>query len=163
MNNWKTGKRIGVGFGITILLTVILGVIAYTQLKAVDRAATRITADALPGIYLMGRTQVTATTQFALLREYVNSNVLNSMLGNEGSAADKSEKVRLEAEIEAAEVATGSSMAEYEKAIQSTKDRELFEAIKAARAPYVECLKQIMDLSRAGKHQVALELINNKL
>jgi methyl-accepting chemotaxis protein len=163
MNNWKTGTRIGVGFAVTILLTVILGVFAYAQLRAVNRAAIRITSDALPGIYLMGQTEVKTSAQFALLREYVNSNVLNAMLGTDGSAADKSERARLEAEIEAAGIATVASMSDYEKTISAAKARELFEAIKSARIPYVECFKQIMDLSRANKHQVALDLIGKTL
>jgi len=163
MNNWKTGTRIGIGFAVTILLTVILGVFAYVQLRAVNRAAIRITSDALPGIYLMGQTEVKTSAQFALLREYVNSNVLNAMLGTDGSAVDKSERVRLEAEIEAAGTATVTSLSDYEKTISVAKARELFEAIKSARVPYVECFKQIMDLSRANKHQVALDLIGKNL
>ena len=163
MNNWKTGKRIGIGFGATILLTVILGLFAYVQLGAVNRAATRITSDALPGIYLMGRTQAATDAQFALLREYVNTNMLDAMLGNEGSAADKSERARLRAAIEAAGRAIDSSTSDYEKTIQTTKARELYEAIKSARIPYAKCFEEVMRLSRTGKHQDALTMIGGHL
>jgi len=135
MNNWKTGTRIGMGFGATILLTVILGVFAYLQLRTVDRAATRITADALPGISLMGRLQTAAATQFELLNDYVNSNVLNGLLGTDGSAEAKSDQVRLETAVREATARVDESIADYEKTGVTIEDRELFETLKAARRP----------------------------
>ena len=127
MNNWKTGTRIGMGFGATILLTVILGVFAYMQLRTVTLAATRITADALPGISLMGALQTAAATQFELLNDYVNSNVLNGLLGADGSDAAKSDQIRLETAVRAATARVDESIADYEKAGVTIEDRELFE------------------------------------
>jgi len=163
MNNWKTGTRIGMGFGATILLTVILGVFAYLQLRTVDRAATRITADALPGISLMGRLQTAAATQFELLNDYVNSNVLNGLLGTDGSAEAKSDQVRLETAVREATARVDESIADYEKTGVTIEDRELFETLKAARRPYSECFQEVMNLSLAKKHKDALDLIDHKL
>jgi methyl-accepting chemotaxis protein len=163
MNNWNTGRRIGIGFAATILLTVVLGVFAYVQLNLVKAAATRITAEALPGIGVMGRLQSSMAARFQLLEESVNANVLNSMLGTGGDAAAKSEKARQESAIQAAAGEADSLVADYEKTVSTDADRALLEAIKTAEAPYSRCFAEVTQLSLAGKHKDALDLIDGKL
>ena len=163
MNNWKTGTRIFLGFGATILLVVILGIFAYTELRVVNRAATRITADALPGISLLGDLQMNTAERFQLLEEYVNANVLNSMLGTDGSSEAKSEKARFETAIRETNSRNDALMADYEKTISLNSDRKLFEAIKTAQTPYSQSFTEVINLSLAGKHKVALDLIDGKL
>lgn len=163
MNGWKTGTRIGVGFAATILLTFILGVFAYTQLKVVERAAFRITSDALPGIGLLGRLQMTAATEFDLLYEGVNSNVINSMLGTDTTPAALHEKARLEAAVKASTLAADELISGYEKKATMANDRVLLEAIKSSRIPYLRCLQQIVALSLAKNHKDALDKIGAEL
>jgi methyl-accepting chemotaxis protein len=158
MNNWKTGTRIGAGFCATILLSVILGVFAYTQLRTVNRAAIKVTSESLPGIYLMGQLQNVATTRLELLEESVSSNALDAVLGT-GSAQERADR---QAAIEASEATATSLMADYEKSIVTVKDRELFEAIKSTRAAYGPAYNHVLELSRGGKHADALAEIESK-
>jgi methyl-accepting chemotaxis protein len=163
MNSWKTGTRIGAGFAATILLTLLLGIFSYVELGKVKLAAARITADALPGIEIMGKLQSSVTTRFQLLEEYVNSNVINGMLGTAGSAEAKSEAARQEQALEAAAGETGTLLKSYEGAITTDADRALYEAIKKAEEPYTRCFTDVVNLSLAGKHKDALDLISGKL
>jgi methyl-accepting chemotaxis protein len=163
MNNWKTGTRIAAGFAATILLTLVLGIFAYAELGRVKLAATRITEGAMPGIEIMGRLQSSATTRFQLLEEYVNSNVINGMLGTAGSAEAKAEASRQEKGLQAADGEEGALLKSYEGTITTDQDRALYEAIRKAEEPYARCFAEVINLSLAGKHKDALDLISGKL
>ena len=162
MNNWKTGTRIGLGFFATIFLTLMLGLLAFFELRSIDRAATRITSDALPGVYLMGQIQNATTAQLTLLEEYVTSNLRTAIMQND-TPADRKEKLREEQEIAASATALNRLLAQFDETISSPSDRELFEKVNAARGPYSDSFKQAMKLSRAGKHNDALEQIAGQL
>jgi len=163
MNNWKTGTRIGAGFCAAILLSVILGVFAYTQLRTVNRAAVKVTAESLPGISRMGQIQNSATARLALLEQYIYSNAMSAVLGTAASADVLQEKAKEEAAIQAAGATLNAVMADYEKSIVNPKDRELFAALESARAAYLVPYKDALELSGSGKHSDALKEIDNKI
>jgi len=163
MNNWKTGTRIGAGFGATIILTLSLGVFAFIQLGRVNRAATRITGEALPGVYLMGRLQSLATGHFGLLEEYLTTNLRDSIMATEASPESVKERKDLEARIETNREGIIALAGEYEKTLSTPEDRRLFSAIKAAQAPFMDSYAKVMSLSGSGKHKDAMDLIDNRL
>jgi methyl-accepting chemotaxis protein len=163
MNKWKTGTRIGMGFGATILLTVMLGVFSYKELRTVKQAAVRITSNTLPGIGLMGSLQMASSRQFELLDKYVNSNVLNGMLGTDGGPEALHDRQALEAAMKESTLAVENLLSEYEKITSTDQNRVLLDAVKAARVPYMRCFDEVMALSLAKKHKDALDLIAGKL
>ena len=163
MNNWKTGTRIGAGFCATILLSVILGVFAYTQLRTVNRAAVKVTAESLPGISRMDQIQIGDIARMGLLEEYINSNAMGAVLGTAASADVLQEKAKEEAAIQAAGAAMTAALADYEKSIVNPKDRELFAALKSARAAYLVPYNDALALSGSGKHSDALREIDSRI
>ena len=54
-------------------------------------------------------------------------------------------------------------MNDYEKMVVSPKDKEIFEQIKAAREPYLECYNEVLRLSRASKRAEATALFDRQL
>jgi methyl-accepting chemotaxis protein len=163
MNKWNTGKRIGIGFGVTILLTLILGVLAYTQLRAINRAATAITSDALPGVYVMGQVQSASTAQYGLLEEYITANLRSSIMDDGNTPAEHDKTARREAALKTSRNSIDRLMSDYEKTLLPTAHRELFEAIKSAQAPYNNCFAEVLSMSKGGKHKDALDIIDSRL
>jgi methyl-accepting chemotaxis protein len=150
MKNWKIGMRLAAGFGAVTLVAIMLGGVAYTQLISIDKAATRITVDALPGVSLIGQYQALSYKNFALLLQHV-------------LATDTDEMDRLEGEISTGRASLSAQLAAYEKTISDPRDRELFAAIGTARVPYLECYSRVIKLSRGLKTKEAMALVEGQL
>jgi PAS domain S-box-containing protein len=151
MKAGKTITRIFAGFGAAVILAIMtLGVFAYTRLRTIKGTATRITNDAMPCIYLMGKLQSATLLHYTLLTDYMN-------------ADDKSGKAALDGQIENANSEIDDVMRKYERLIDDAEDRRLYEALKAARTPYTECYVRVLRLSRKGKRNEALNLITTGL
>lgn len=131
MNNWKIGTRIAAGFAAVTLIAVTLGVFAHVQLGIVDASAKRIKEDSLPGVYYTG--QIKSGT----LQRFIN---LQGIL----ATSDPAEISRLEAESLRLQGQITEIMATYEKTIHRDRDRQLFAAMKAARAPYLDSMSEVM-------------------
>ena len=85
------------------------------------------------------------------------------MLLEHVESTDQAEMERLDTEITAGKARITDLMSEYEKTISQPKDRELFEAIKAARAPYIECYERVSTLARSNSDREAMALLNSRL
>jgi methyl-accepting chemotaxis protein len=154
MNNWKIGTRISLGFGLTILFTLLLGAGAYWQLRAVNRTAVRIVEDCLPGTYVMGQLKSETIARWGLMETYLHLNA---------SGGSSVEKAALEAEITASVTRIDGIVVDYQKTITTAEDKRLFDALLASRAVYSQGFAEVMNLSRAGKHRDASTLMNNTL
>jgi two-component system sensor histidine kinase/response regulator len=151
MKGWKTRTRIAAVSGAAVIVVMLtLGVLAYTQLRTIEGTATRVTKDTLPSIYLIGKLQSATLLRYTLLTDHVDTD-------------DKAEKAQLDWQIDRAKAEIDDDMNQYEKLIVSPRDRQLFEALKAARTPYAECHIRVLCLSREGKRKQALELIEDQL
>src|SRR5260370_3539443 len=51
MSKWTIRKRILASFGIILTLMVVMAVIAYTRLSAIERNTRTVKTDSLPGLY----------------------------------------------------------------------------------------------------------------
>src|ERR1700733_7042861 len=109
-----------VGFGAVIAAAIALGLFSYTRVMAIDKNATTITADALPGVYVLGQLQVNIHRSLALLLEHAN-------------AGDAAEMSRLEADIQDLRSRNSAMLGEYSKTAVDERERPLFEALTAAR------------------------------
>jgi methyl-accepting chemotaxis protein len=150
MTNFKFGTRIGAGFGAIILIVFLLSAFAYGQLRSINRIATSITADSLPGVYNIGLIKNQMIYGYSLLLKHINAN-------------ENAERESLNTEIER-NIAAGSEMlGNYEKAITPSTDRKLFEALKTSQARYVENFSRVLELSQAGKTGAAQSLFRTEL
>ncbi len=133
-----------------ILIMMMLGAFAYTRLRAIHGASTRITRDALPCIYLTGKLQAATLLRFALLTDHVR-------------AGEGTEKAELEGQIESARQEIADLIRRYEERINDLRDRRLFEKLKSALGTYEEYYVRVLGLSREGKKQDARNLIRTRL
>ena len=143
--------RIVAGFGAAVILaTMTLGVFAYARLLTIKGTATRITRDAMPCIYLMGKLQSATLLHYTLLTDYMN-------------ADNSSGKTALDGQIDNANRDIDDFMRKYERLIGDAEDRRLYETLKAARSPYTECYMRVLRLSREGRRNAAVNLIAARL
>ena len=151
MKDSTTENRTVRGFGvISIFLALTLGALLYFQLRTIKGTATRITGDTLPCIYLIGKVQSTTLFRYTLLTDRVN-------------ADDKTEKADLDRQIDSAQGEIDDALRRYEALIGDFADRQLFEAMKSAQAPYLESYVHVLRLSREGKRAEALNLTETEL
>lgn len=150
MKNWNIGKRIISGFSVVIAIATILGVVSFVQLKAIEQRSNRIAIDCLPGVYLIGQIQNNVNWTMSLLVQHVVSN-------------DNAEMARLADEIQEIRKSNAGYVSGYEKTITTDKDRELFDAIKAARGAYWEKFDEIIKLSTALKNKEAMDMMDQQL
>ena len=149
MKNWKIGTRISAGFGLLTLAAIALGVYAFTQVAIIDKNATAIRTESLPGEYLIGQLQNNVHQMFGQVAQHVLT-------------SDKGEMTRLEMETEKTRASNTALLAQYEKTISNQKDRDLFENLKTSRVPFLATLTEIFNLSGANKKSEAATLLQNQ-
>jgi methyl-accepting chemotaxis protein len=150
MKNWKIGTRITAGFGAVILIGLAHGGLGYARLAAMDKSAKAVTNDSLAGIYLVGQIQRNVPLSLSLLLEHLAS-------------TSKEEKAQLEAKINEVKARNGKLVADYEPTVFTQKDRDTFDAVKAARAAYWPKVFEIVALSSSGQSRKAADLLDTQL
>src|SRR4051812_44292290 len=71
MKNRTIGERIIFGFACLLIISASFGIYAYLGLLAIDRDATRIADDCLPGVYQIGRLETLNLTNYSLTQRMV--------------------------------------------------------------------------------------------
>lgn len=144
MNSWTIGRRIVVGFAAVIAIAAGLGLFAYARLIAIETHSSRITGDNIPGIYYSGRMSTEAESRFGLVLKHV-------------LAGNVEQKTAIEGDLAAADQRMATLLAEYERTITTTEDRELFERCKAAGTRIKEVRAGVLPLSNALKTNEAVD------
>lgn len=150
MNNWKIGTRIAVGFAAVIFITAALGLFAFQRVETINTSALRLAEDSVPGLTLSSQIQNNVNRTMAAAVQHV-------------IATEKPEKNRLENEIQDLRSRNNTVMGNYEKSIRVDKDRELFDAVKAAATSFRSAFDEVLRLSNAMQNQEALALLRSQL
>ena len=150
MKQWEHRARAFAGYIAGILIALMLGAFAYAPLRTIRATATRVTQDTMPRIYMMGQLQSVILLRYVWLREHIDTD-------------DGAVKAELDSQIDRGSAEISDLMNRYENFIGDTRDRALFERLKAARVLYQECYVRVLRLSREGKRQQALELMRGQL
>lgn len=150
MNQWKIGTRIAAGFGAVILVVACLGVYAYSKLRSLEQSANNITQDCLPGIGLSGQIQAAQLRNYTYLLEHLR--------------ADTRERIAVvDQELAANRAGLTKMLEDYEKTITTPRDRQLHEAVKAARTAYAVHFDQFLTYSREMRKQDAAAMFPTKI
>jgi len=137
MNNWKIGTRIGAGFGIVITIAIVLGLFAFDRVGVIQKNSDRISENALPTIYLVGKVQSGGQERMALLVKHINS-------------SDPNEKKDLEKRLQASAESSTKLLTEYEKHLTGDKEKDLYAQVIEARGEYNKVRNEALKLSRLG-------------
>jgi len=148
--NLKTGTKLAFGFGLCLLLTATISVIALTGLARLDRIANEIAQDSLPGIEGIG--QLDSHMIEFRQREY-------RLLLTSHQAG----KQQVESDLRRDMDDIQKEMADYEKTIHQDEDRQNLEHLKTGWAGYLDLHRQLMELSRKNDLKGADALINGRM
>ena len=145
------GRRIQVGFGFVIGVSLFLGASALYELSQIDARADRMGDDHLPGLLMSGRIEVGQAKSIAFVEQMVSAqnerDLDDAIAGN--SVLHKENDSVLKA---------------YEATIHVAQDRQLFEELKQLRTRYRDLREtQLLPLLRAHSLDKAHELMRTQM
>ncbi len=144
--NMRIAMRLGLGFGLVLVLLSVIALVGITRLAALDASITKVTEDRYPKT-------VTANIVLTNLNRIARSmrNVL---------IMDKSEEIRKELEgIESSRTAIKDNLDKLDKTIVSAKGKELLKGITEARGKYIGNQEKFLKLIADNKKAEARDLL----
>lgn len=153
MNNWKVGTRIAVGFGAVVVIALAIGLFAISKVNTIGHAASDVTDNSLPSVYLIGQVENNVQTEMSLLLQHVASN-------------DKQEMANIESEIQDLSANSAQLRTDYEKLIASDSERALYETLTTNRSAFKEQFNETLKVSRIGtpeSSRQAMQLVQEKV
>src|SRR5215467_13292150 len=109
-SNLKIGKKLGLGFGIVLLMSAVLGGLSMIELSNVDKASAEISTDWEPSVRELG--------EIRFLMQAVRRYELSGLL-----AADSASRERSVANGEGAVAQLADTAKKYEPMVTSAEER----------------------------------------
>ena len=150
LKNMKIGVRLGLGFGIIVLLMVVSGVFAVTRLHRLDVDLNSITGEQWP-----------KTVYANNIKDQVN--IVARALRNAIILDDRGEKQKELKRVDDSRNAEDKALAELEKTVRDSEGKVFLSEVVAARAKYAEVLKYIVADIEAGRNEVAAKGLVSRL
>jgi methyl-accepting chemotaxis protein len=144
--NMKIGLRLGLGFGLVLVMLCVIAFIGTTRLGHLNESMEKIVHDRYPKIMEANEAAKHLNVQARSMR--------NVLLMN-----DKAQIEREIARIDASRRMVGEQIGKLEKAITSPKGRELLKAIADARTKYSDKRDLFLKLFSDGKSAEAKEVL----
>jgi methyl-accepting chemotaxis protein len=153
MNNWKIGTRIGAGFGVVIAIALALGFFAYSKVGSIEKSSSQVAGNALPSVYLVGQIQGNVKSSMTLIYQHVVS-------------GDPADMAAIEEEIKSLRTRNAVTIPEYEKLVETDKEKALFQKFMSSRVDYWQCFDEILKVSRLGTpaaNKKSAEMVSSQL
>lgn len=150
MKNWTIGKRIIFGFATLLAVSAALGLFAFTRLIAITTQSHRITQDCLPGVYYVGQIDAINQANYTLTHRWL-------------LIAQPADRAAIEAEMKANSDKLSELYKNYETSITLPRDRELYDAVMTARAPYTEARKAVLAAGKSENSAAQIDLLKSRL
>jgi methyl-accepting chemotaxis protein len=141
-NNLKIGKKLGLGFGVVLVLTGVLGVFSIRQISKINANTVDIETSWLPSVRTLGELRNDAN----LTRRWESSYFLNS------------DKAEAQARIDHSIADLHDDEKKYEALISSDEERRIYEEFRSAWDKYIAIKDRVLELSRQGKEKEAQAL-----
>ena len=123
MKNWAVRQRIIGGFAAIMLVMVALSAFAYVRLRGIAAQSEALDTASIPGLYISARLQTVSVVTYSSVEQHILEQ-------------DPAKMQQIMAYIQQATVERLDLLKKYEPTILAGKDRELYEAMKTALAPY---------------------------
>ncbi len=144
--NWKIGTRLGLGFGLLILLGALMAVYGRMQLGAVDAEIDRLTEDRMAKVMALTDIKDRAQTVARVLRNVI-------LFTDEKLIAEENKRL---AELVAK---NGEALKSLEDQLHSEQGKALMANLTAARPPYSAAVRKTAEAAVAGQKDVAAALL----
>ena len=142
----KIGSKLALSFFAVVMLIVIQGVFSVGQLGKVNQLSTDMELNWMPSVRLTAD---------------INTNIANYRIAEVKlllSFSD-SEIAKFEKVVADIQAALQNNRNQYEKLISSPEEQKLYDEFNKRRAEYRVVAAQILDFSKAGKHEEAKALL----
>jgi methyl-accepting chemotaxis protein len=143
--NINIGKKLSLGFGIVLVLTVALAGMAFLELSKVNASTTDIADNWLPSVKVLGK----LSSDTSGFRRYE----LAFLLSNSQSSRDKNVE-----EMKTWGGAVSEDLKTYEPLISSEQEHQLYNSFSSGWTKYMDINRQVVELAQNGKSTDASDL-----
>jgi len=150
MKHWTIRRRIVVGFSLLIALFTALSLFAFGRLSAILDESHRIANGSLPGLTTAGQIEVVNQMNYALIHRWL-------------LIANPTDRAAIDTDMKANTARLSELFKSYEDGIASPEERQLFDAMAAARARYIEIRKGVMADAKGAGDDVLFQLLKDRL
>ena len=147
--NMKIGMRLGLGFAVTLIFLVIIAVVSYTRLGALNAEVERLVNDQFP-----------KTVQANNVIEAINNIARHLRNAYIYSGAEQQKSID---SIPPERQTITENLEKLEKSITSEKGKELLKKVSAARASYVTAQDKFLELLKADRKAEIVPLMQGEL
>jgi methyl-accepting chemotaxis protein len=144
-DNLKVSKKLGLGFGIVLIMLIGLAIFSLGELSQMNHSAVDLATNWLPNLRVLGQMQYDVID----LRRKEMSFLL---------AANKKEITTEEGRSAAVYDRLVGHMHEYEKLITSEEERKLYQEFTQELAAHENIRLQVQERIKAGKHREGVHL-----
>jgi len=137
LSNFKIVTKIGIGFGILIVVLVVMGVTALSQMRALDSSTQQIATNNLPSVQLA-----------ASIRDLVND--MRRAEARHVMATTDQDKDAQEARINSARKKLSELEADASKVFDSPEEVSAFKEFQKDRVAWYATWEQLRQISRKG-------------
>ena len=149
MRTWTIGRRISSGFICIVAILALIGGIAYTRVRVIEKANDAVVDRAVPAIVLLSKIQSSVKENFISATQHVFSD-------------DLAQKQKIETEMEnmSAEL---TSLYDRLEPLLTEEDHQFYHVVKARRGPYRDARTQVLKASDEGRADEARKLVEQNL
>lgn len=147
MKNMKIGTKLGLGFAIAILFSLILGVQGMSNTSKLNNMINDMFDN-----NLMPISDISNANIYAL---YVDRSLYDYIIEPEKTGMDK-----IAAEIDKNKAELKNYLDKYQNSAMTDQEKQTFAKYSQAWSNYEEAAKKVMELSYAGKNNEATALLN---
>jgi methyl-accepting chemotaxis protein len=148
--NMKLGVRLGLGFAVVLVLTMIMATVSYVRLAALNTEIENMVTDRFPKTVMAND----AVDQINITARAIR----NALLVKTPEEAQKELARLMDARKK-----TGEIFDKLDKLITNAEGRKLFDKLTETRRLSVEDQNQVLDLLKAGKRDEAVDVLVTKV
>jgi methyl-accepting chemotaxis protein len=150
MITWTLSRRIGAGFGVLVLISVVIAVLSLRQLSQVQESSAVLTNRNFPLVVMLDQVESVVQQNYINCMQHIDSKNPESMKAIEAEMKQKSD-----------------ALTELYKQIETkymTKEELLrLDSIKPVRSKYRDVREKVLALSRENKNEEARTLLATEL
>jgi len=147
--NLRTPVKLAIGFGISVLLTIVLGYVALTNSEKMHQIQDTIAKDSLPGAVISGKIGACINN--------MRTRVMRVVLSDNKEVVAKAEEAYDKALKEGNDL-----VASYEATALTNKDKALYEDLKSAFAEQVKIDGETISVAKSGDKAKAEKMLDKQ-
>jgi methyl-accepting chemotaxis protein len=143
------GKRVGLGFTLSVVITAGLGAFAFSRLISISSNVDNLANNSLPGLEASAQINALIQRNVSLLLQHVLT-------------SDPDGKQRIEAQFGQVKHELDELFAKYDSVISSAEERQLFAELTQARKGWLSAKEMVITPSRRNKDREAAETFHTQ-